>query len=128
MFISGSHRRRKRFLARWSSGVGGLSSLGKGRERIFKIFWFFPSQLPTFGLIFVWASHTPSLMQYYLNLFFLLHPLAEENLFIIGLWQLKPMHLDSVFALFFLHIPIRLAPSVLQRPTLFYLFYLFLFR
>lgn len=96
LFISGSHRRRKQFPVRWP--VVELrrrrSEMPWRKERacIFKILLSFPGQLPIFGLIPVWACHTPSPMQYPLIPIFLLHPLDEKNLFSIGLWQLKPMH------------------------------------
>lgn len=124
LFISGSHHRRKRFSMRWSTVElrHRQYELPWRRHNAYSnLCWLFPNQSPIFGLISVWACHPPSPMQCYLTLIFLLHPLAKKNLFNIGLWQLKPMHFDSVLLSFFLHFHTRPHPRFCKGPHV-YLF------
>ena len=122
MSISGSHRRRKQFPTRWSSGTGSLSFHGEGARKHVQISNFFSNQSSIFGLISVWVCHIPSPVQYPLTPVTLLHPLVESDMLRIGLWQLKPRHLDPVLPSFSSTHPNRACTPVLQRLILFSLF------
>lgn len=128
LFISGSHHRRKRFLARWSTVElrHQQSELSwKKVRKTFKFFWFFPTQLPIFGFIFwLGLSHVKPNTVLSHSILFAALP-GWKNLFGIGLWQLKPTRLDPVLLFFFPHIQIRPTHPLFCKGFLFYLICLF---
>lgn len=107
---------------RWSSGASSLNCHGKITCMYIQIFLVFSMPIPNLwayfclGLSHFKATALPS------QFIFLLHPLVEKNMFNIELWQLKPMHLDSIFLSFSYTHPNSACTPCFAKGLLFYLF------